>query len=209
LTALLLPLPHSKQRLLIQNKNPRRKSARRDPQPFPNVRFPPFLPAKSIPHTLLLRKLLASKRCLTHATKGLARAKNEKAIESASGKLNLMGLQQSLDGIGGDKDTLLALLAADKAKARLSNSAGPKQPKQKKSVTKKQVGEMISVEAKQFDAVVSHPAIRADPFGTVQQHLMNTIAAQKQQSMLIDKIDKLERKVLAKEKVSATRATRK
>lgn len=98
---------------------------------------------------------------------------------------------QSLEGLTGDKASLLAALAADKARAR---NPIAKQTKQRRPLSQKQKVHIMEKETNQLGAVMSHPAIQQDPFGTLHLHLQNTIRAQQQAQQQLKQASKLEQK---------------
>lgn len=108
---------------------------------------------------------------------GLSKAKTDADLEATSGKLHFGEIASSLEAVGGDREALFAVLAAEKVRGTSDSS----RPKQKKAITKAQVTSVMNTEQTHFQQVIAHPAIQQDPFGTLHQHLQNTIAAQRQQ----------------------------
>ena len=86
--------------------------------------------------------------------------------------------KKRIDGLDAIREALLNTTKEDTTKSATDN--GNKRPGLlgKTSKSKKQ---LVNREVNHFNLVLQHPAYKSNPFGTMQEHLRNTLARQKEQ----------------------------
>ncbi|KAL1515576.1 hypothetical protein AB1Y20_002196 [Prymnesium parvum] len=109
----------------------------------------------------LVRKLEAGRPAAASSARAKKRAKN---AANAS----------ALGAVGGIAASLDELMAASDARAR--GSASTHAQDGGVSLTSKKRQQLVVEETQHLQAVLDHPAFKADPFAALQEHLNNTVA---------------------------------
>ena len=100
-------------------------------------------------------------------TKAKSKARNAKATNAII-----------LSAVDGMKASLDELLAANEETHRQKADAEPAGS----SLTSKRWQKLVAEETKHMQAVLQHPAFVANPFGALQEHLSNTMAAMEEKA---------------------------